>query len=120
MLGSPDAQIAAIVNPYTESSTYFNAGNFPPQWIELKLPKLYTIHNICLQVRQTPPGKTIHKLYVGAASNPTKLIDTLAGYTETGQWLNLTYSPSLTNVRYLRLHTVLSPSWVAWSKFLVY
>lgn len=118
-LGSNTTQIAAIVDPQIKS-TYFNAGGHPPQWIELKLPDLYTIHNISLQVRQAPAGETIHNLYVGSTTNPTKLINTLDGYTTDAQWINLTYSPPLTNVRFLRLHTISSPSWVAWIKFLIY
>ena len=118
-IGTLAAQIAAITDP-SPSAVYFNTGNLAPGFVEIQLPGLYTVNIICLQVAQSPNGNTLHQIYVGTTTNPSTLATTLSGYTSSGQWINLTYSPPLTNVRFLRVNTVTSPSWVAWVKFLVY
>lgn len=118
-IGTLAAQIAAITDP-SSTATYFNTGSGAPGYVEIQLPGLYTVRNICLQVAQLPNGNTLHQIYVGTTTNPSTLVTTLNGYTSSGQWINLTYTPALTNVRFLRINTVSSPSWVAWVKFLVY
>ena len=118
-IGTLAAQIAAITDP-SPSAVYFNTGNLAPGFVEIQLPGLYTVNIICLQVAQSPNGNTLHRIYVGTTTNPSTLVTTLNGFTSSGQWINLTYSPPLTNVRFLRVNTVTSPSWVAWVKFLVY
>lgn len=118
-IGSLAAQMAALVDP-NPSPLYFNSGGFAPQYVELQLPSPYTITSVALQVAQLPNGITHHQLFVGPTSNPTLLASNINGFTSSGEWINLTYSPPLTNVRFLRLNTISSPSWVAWVKFLVY
>ena len=118
-LGTLAAQIAAITDP-SSTATIFNTGTYAPGFVEIQLSGLYTVNIICLQVAQSPNGNTLHQIYVGTTTNPSTLVTTLNGYTSSGQWINLTYSPPLTNVRFLRVNTVTSPSWVAWVKFLVY
>ena len=118
-IGTLSAQMAALVDP-NPSALYYNSGGYAPQYIELQLPSTFTITSIALQVAQLPNGVTQHLLYVGPTTNPTLLVNNLNGFTYSGQWINLTYSPPLTNVRFLRLDTLSSPSWVAWVKFLVY
>lgn len=111
--------MAALVDP-NPTALYYNSGGYAPQYVELQLPGLYTVTTVCLEVAQLPNGNTHTQLYVGTTSNPTTLVSDLNGYTYSGQWINITYSPPLTNVRFLRLTTLVSPSWVAWIKFLVY
>ena len=118
-IGSLAAQMAALVDP-NPSALYFNTGGFAPQYVELQLPSASTITSVALQVAQLPNGITQHQLFVGPTSNPTQLASSINGFTYSGQWINLTFSPPLTNVRFLRLSTISSPSWVAWVKFLVY
>lgn len=118
-IGSLSAQMAALVDP-NPSPLYYNSGGYAPQYIELQLPSAFTITSVSLQVAQLPNGITQHQLFVGPTSNPTQLASNINGFTYSGQWINLTYSPPLTNVRFLRLNTISSPSWVAWVKFLVY
>jgi len=124
-LGSLAAQIAAVGDP-TPSTTYFNSGGFAPQYLELELPCFYTVHNIFLQTAYqantaTPYiGHTIHKLYAGPTTIPKNLVATLDGNTTTNEWIHINFSPPLSNVRFLRLDTVYSESWVAWKKFLIF
>jgi hypothetical protein len=117
--GTLAQQMAALTDP-APSPYYYNSGGFAPSSIELVLPGLYTITTVCLEVAQLPDGITHHQLYVGSTSPPTQLASDLYNYTYSGEWINITYSPPLYNVTYLLLETLLSPSWVAWIKFLVY
>lgn len=98
----------------------YNAGGFPPQYILLEFPTEHNISSIRLKCNQSPDGDTSHQLYVGSTMTSLSLVNNMTGYTVHGQWLNTTYIPPLTNVRFIRLETVRSPSWVAWNKFLVF
>ncbi|KAJ6643830.1 hypothetical protein Bhyg_08795 [Pseudolycoriella hygida] len=124
-VGTPAAQIAAVGDPQP-STIYFNSGGFAPQYLQLELPCLYTVHNIFLQTAylsasSTPhTGHTIHELYAGNTTIPTKLVARLDGNTTSNQWIHVHFYPPLTDVRFLRLHTSYSESWVAWKKFLVF
>lgn len=110
-MGSLADQITAIGDP-VPSAVYFNSGASAPQYIELELPCLCTVHNIFLQTAQEPNGNTKHQLFAGPTSNPTQLVHTLVGYTTSLQWIHINFSPPLTDVRFLRLVTTSSPSWV--------
>ena len=92
---------------------------YAPQYVQLELPDVYNITNVCLLVTQSPNGVTRHLLYVGPSLNSTQLANDLNSYTVDKQWINLTYNPPLNNVRFLRLYTNSSPSWVGWTRFLV-
>lgn len=75
---------------------------------------------MALEVAQLPNGATHHQLFAGPSANPTTLVSDINGVTYSGEWINITYSPPLTNIQYLLLYTISSPSWVAWIKFLVF
>lgn len=112
-------QIAAIVDP-NPASVWFNAGYFPPQYIQIQLPTLSTVTGVYLHIDQFPDGQTHHQLFAGPTTNPTTLVTDMNNYTYQFQWINLTYSPPLINVQFLLLKTNFGPSWVSWRKFLVY
>ena len=116
--GSLSAQIGAITSP-DSSEIYWNSGSFAPQYVQLQLQGPSTITAVALLVAQLPDGATHHQLFVGPSANPTTLASDMNGITNAGQWINITFNPPLTNVQYLRLSTISSPSFVAWLKFLV-
>jgi hypothetical protein len=118
-IGTLAAQMAALVDP-NPNNLYYNSGGMAPQYVQLQLPAAYTINAVCLQVAQLPNGVTHHQLFAGPSVNPTTLVSDLNGYTYSSEWINITYNPPLTNVRFLLLNTLSSPSWVAWIKFLVF
>ncbi|CAF4133098.1 unnamed protein product [Adineta steineri] len=119
--GSATAQGDGLVNRInTTDGTYFNSVGYAPQYIQLELPGIYNISSIYLQVAQSPSGTTEHHLYVGSDVNNLTLATILNGITSSGQWINITYDPPLTDVQFLRLNSISSPSWVAWIKFIVY
>ncbi len=117
--GSATSQGDNLVNRTTGGGG-LNTGGFAPQYVQLELPGLYNISSIYLQVGQLPNGITRHQLSVGSSLSNLSIVTDMNNYTSADQWLNLTYSPALTNIRYLRLDTITSPSWVGWTKFIVY
>jgi len=100
-----------------EVATAWNAGGGPPQWIQFDLGEPIAISQVLLNVGQTPEGPTVHKIYGGPTPDSLDLLGTLNGNTHNGQWLELKVT---TDVRYLKVVTTKSPSWVAWREIEVY
>jgi RHS repeat-associated protein len=100
--------------------TMWNSGGFAPQWIQLDLGQPATISQIRLNVAQLPDGQTTHEIYGGTDPQALTLIRTLSGFTQSGQWLEPTFAPAINNIRYLKILTTASPSWVAWNEIEVY
>ncbi len=63
-----------------------------------------------LWVEQDPAGFTRHRILGGDAANPTTELAALKGQTSWGQLLDIRAD---WNLRYLRIETEKSPSWVA-------
>ena len=101
-------------------STFWNSGGIPPQWIQLDLGQSYSVTQIRLNVRQTPDGTTNHEIYGGPQSTNLSPLRVLSGFTQMGQWLQADFSPAATNVRFIKINTTSSPSWVAWNEIEVY
>jgi RHS repeat-associated protein len=100
--------------------TMWNSGGFAPQWIQLDLGQPSTISQIRLNVAQLPNGQTTHEIYGGTDPQALTLMRTISGATQDGQWLEPTFSPAVSNIRYLQIRTTASPSWVAWNEIEVY
>ncbi len=101
-------------------STSWNSGNYPQQWIQLDLGQIYAVSQIRLNISQVPNGQTTHEIYGGPNPESLVLLRTLNGTTQSEQWLELAFSPGADNIRYLRIVTNTSPSWVAWSEIEIY
>lgn len=99
-------------------STGWSAGEFPPQWIQVDLGEKTSISNLLLNIDQYPDGPTTHEVYGGPTPETTKLIGTLNGDTKATQWLEL--KAATTDVRFLKIVTTKSPSWVGWHEIEVY
>ncbi len=91
---------------------------FAPQWIQLDLGQSANLSQVRLSVQQDPAGQTVHEVWGGATPSSLTLLGTLSGYTQSGQWLELTTAAQ--NVRYVRVVTTGSPSWVGWNEVEVY
>jgi hypothetical protein len=91
--------------------TAWNAGGYAPQSVDLDIGRRTTLHRIRLTVQQSPSGTTTHVIYGGPNPNPTTMIASTTQYTVDRQVLDFTGS---FDVRYLRIATTSSPSWVAW------
>jgi hypothetical protein len=98
--------------------TPWSAAGPAPQWIQLDFGEESSVSKVRLNVSQTPPGLTTHEVYGGPTPDQLKLLGTLEGTTQDSQWIEL--SVSATNVRYLKIATVKSPSWIAWREIEVF
>jgi hypothetical protein len=99
----------------------WNAGTYAIQWIEVDLGKPVQVGELRLTVAQTPAGRTEHHLY-GRATPDGPLVELTAcgGLTSDSMTLVMTVSPDAKPMRYLRIETVASPSWVAWREIQVF
>lgn len=96
--------------------TWWGAGAFPPQWIEVDLGSPYTIASIRLRVSQSPPGATVHRLLIKGPSTGGQYIFLHEFKGATADFDVLSYAPPkpLQDIQFVRVQTVSSPSWVSW------
>jgi hypothetical protein len=94
--------------------TYWSAGDWPPQWIEVDLKTPYPIGLIRASITQLPDGFTTHH-FLARGPNPLdepQLLGTFSGETVDEQVLEQP-GPS-DEAQFIRIETTESPSWVAW------
>ncbi len=94
--------------------TTWGAGSHPEQWIQIDLGQPRAISVIRLVTSQYPEGETVHQIWAGADENDLRLIHEFQGITTDGQTLEFRPSASLQGIRFIRIVTTQSPSWVAW------
>ena len=104
-----------------KSDNWWGSGAFAPQWIEIDLGANYIVREFKLQTSQSPTGRTSHRLLVkGPATNDQfEVIFTFDGITSDSQWLVHKLDEPLRGIRYVRVETDISPSWVSWREILV-
>ena len=105
-------ELAVDGNP----DTWWSAGASAPQWIEVDLGAVFSIQSIRLVISQEPGGLTVHKIR-GKGSGVQDgyiLLHTFEGSTRDSQELSFTPLQPWQGVRYLRIETLDSPSWIAW------
>jgi hypothetical protein len=94
--------------------TLWNSGGGPIQWIEIDLGAEFSIQEISLTTSQYPAGRTVHRvLGKGAAGQFTELT-TFDGNTSDGQTLTFAPLQPIKGIRFIRVETTISPSWIAW------
>jgi hypothetical protein len=126
-LGKPVAASAvaegAAANAVDGSvGTAWLSGSDPPQWIEVDLQQPATIGAVRLVVAQYPAeGATTHRVWTkGPGSGDAYVLrETLAGTTRDGQTLESRAGAPWGSVRFVRVDTTQSPSWVAWKEIQV-
>lgn len=96
----------------------WGSGDYPPQWVQLDLGQPGAISKVRLNVSQTPIGPTRHEVYGGPTPDQLTLLGTLEGVTQDKEWLELNTPGN--DVRYIKINTVKSPSWVSWREVEVY
>ncbi len=104
-----------------EANRAWNSGDYAIGWIEVDLGKPVQVGEVRLQVAQTPAGHTEHHLYGRTAPDaPLVALATCGGETNDMQTLVLSVGSGAKPMRYLRIETVASPSWIAWREIEVY
>ena len=99
-----------------DAGSLWSSGNDAPQWIEIDLGQAYEIGGVRLLISQYPAGNTVHRV-LGKGTGADELFYELTrfeGLTEDGQWLEFSPEEPWAGIRYIRVETVTSPSWVAW------
>ena len=96
--------------------TFWGSGDFPPQWIQVDLLQNKPIRSIELIISQWPEGKTVHQLLGAEDNNPCELIllQEFSGDTKDGDVLRYTIENEPDELRYIRVLTKESPSFVSW------
>ena len=99
--------------------TYWSAGNFPPQWIEVDLGAVKGVAEIDIGITQLPDCPTVHRLLGRtSASESHVVLREFSGSTVDQQ--NLRYSAERPReLRYIRVETTSSCSWVGWREIVV-
>lgn len=123
---APNARVtASATHPSTaphfaidgDPATAWNAGRFAPAWIQVDLGRARSISGVTLAPSQFPNGTTVHEVWGGTNLNDMRLMRTVSQYTESGR--NIPVSFSTRPLRFLRVVTRSSPSWVAWQEITV-
>jgi hypothetical protein len=104
------------------AETWWGAGAFAPQWIQIDLGAAYAVTRLRLIVAQSPSGSTDHRVWVrgSAPGDQERLLHEFAGQTTDSDSLNYTPAQPVEEVRYVRVETVSSPSWVGWREIEVF
>jgi len=96
------------------ANNWWGAGDFAPQWIEIDLGAAVTITRIRLAVGQDPAGETVHRVWGRGPTGEARLLHEVRGVTRDLQVLELAPDPPWQGIRYLKIETLSSPSWVSW------
>jgi hypothetical protein len=94
--------------------TVWNSGKDPVQWIMIDYGIPGVVTEIRLLVSQSPGGDTIHQIWGGTNSKNLTLLREFKGITHDGDWLVYKPSGPVENIRFIRVVTTRSNSWVAW------
>jgi hypothetical protein len=102
-------------------ANWWNSGGLPPQWIEIDLGAPVALGRIRLFVSQYPDGSTTHRILTRETTgDPWTVQHVFNGVTVEGQVLEHSPASAWTNVRYVRVDTTASVSWVAWREIELY
>ncbi|NOZ93632.1 MAG: amidohydrolase family protein [Acidobacteria bacterium] len=98
--------------------TSWQSGEDPVQWIEVDLGRPSVVTNIKLVTDQYPHGDTRHAIWgKGAgASDEYQLLHEFTRHTTSGQVLSFTPPEPWRAIRFVKVETTSSPSWVAWKE----
>jgi hypothetical protein len=101
-------------NAVDGSPAQWGSGGDAPQWIEIDLGATTPVAEIRLTVAQWPGGTTVHRIrWAGDDHSFAAGPATLEGETEDGDVIGHRWDPPVP-MRYIRIETVSSPSWVSW------
>jgi hypothetical protein len=105
-----------------DPQSLWNAGTFPPAWVEIDLGSDVVVHHITVIPEQTPAGNTEHRFTGTTAAGRTRILGTLAGPTSSGESFVLAVPADVgSGIRKVKIDTVATPrSWVAWREIQVY
>ncbi len=125
-LGRPVTASASLPGQPPEAAvdgdveTRWISGSHPQQWIEIDPGAAFDVEKLVLVPAQDPAGATVHRVFGGLQSGEAQLLYIFRGETSDGTPLEVSPIGSWGSVRYLRIETTESPSWVAWREIAVF
>lgn len=99
------------------TSTSWNSGGFPVQWVQVDLGQKQPLCRLLLTVRQSPEGSAKHIVLVGDTPDALVEVATVERNFVDGESVDV---PIQANARYVRVRTERGPSWVAWRELKAY
>lgn len=99
---------------------WWGSGDFVPQWIEIDLQSSCSIESIRLLISQDPAGNTRHRLWGRDFDQSEQLLHELQNFTADDEWLEYSPPQPWEGIRWLRIETLISPSWIAWREIEVF
>jgi hypothetical protein len=100
--------------------TAWNSGEGPPGEIVIDLGAPTTVREVRLLNAQDPAGFTTHRVEVRRQSGGWQLLGKLQGFTSSETWLRVFATTPVQDVRWVRIKTQKTPSWVSWWEVQVY
>lgn len=115
----PEGSPANVVDGNKDTS-WQSGGEFP-QWIEIDLGQAFMVEEIKLYVDQAPAGHTTHRVS-GKTSDSDEYseLHQFSGTTDFGDLLEHEFATPVENIRFVRIETNESPSWISWSEIEIY
>ncbi len=104
--------VANAVDPDT-SGTAWNAGSFGPSWIEVDLGAEYLIGSFVGKAAAAPTGEISHSITGRRNIGTTLSLGSWSGTVGMDQLVPIPCSTALP-VRYIRITSASSASWIAW------
>jgi hypothetical protein len=101
-------------------STVWNSGDRAPQWAQIDLGSEHTITGVRMIITQDPLGVTNHELWIAGNDQVFSKIRTFYSKTTDREVLQHTFYPNRSGVRFVKVVTTQSPSWVAWKEVEVF
>jgi hypothetical protein len=108
----PDQPPSAAVDGDPE--TIWSSGGHPMQWIQLDLGSVFDLDRLVLLPAQSPEGPTVHQVWGRGVTGVYRLLHEFRGSTADGVSLDVSPVSYWSGIRYLKIETTESPSWVAW------
>jgi len=93
--------------------------SYPPAWIEIDLGRPVPVRRVQLVVAQSPAGPSRHVVLGKGKNGRWRQLASLHGKTRDGQVLDVRLPRASNPVRWVRVVTRQSPSWVAWKEIRV-
>jgi len=97
-----------------DPETTWNSGDGAPQWIQVDLGEPRRVSAVRLVVSQFPEGFTTHEIWAGTGRNSLAQVHQFAGLTKDPDVLEFIPAAPLEDIRFIKIVTAASPSWVAW------
>ncbi|MCP4306191.1 MAG: hypothetical protein GY926_12635 [bacterium] len=96
------------------NSSAWQSGAEPRQWFEIDLESEHTVRAVRLVPSQYPEGPTVHVVEMAGADGALSVVHRFEETTSDGQALVHEFSDPPTGIRYVRVTTTSSPSFVSW------